>query len=105
MLAMRYLLPLLSFSAVTCVYLLTSLALFTDLEQHTAADSQTSSMAAAPLASRMPALYLAHGGGPFPVLGEPGHAGLAKFMAKWPTTIPKPAALLIVSAHWEVGNQ
>jgi aromatic ring-opening dioxygenase catalytic subunit (LigB family) len=59
--------------------------------------------AAAPLASRLPTLYLAHGGGPFPVLGEPGHAALAKFMKAWPATVPRPSSIIVVSAHWEVG--
>lgn len=60
-------------------------------------------MAAAAL-PRLPTLYLAHGGGPLPVLGDPASAGLARFMKAWPKTVPKPEAILVISAHWEVGG-
>lgn len=41
-------------------------------------------------------------GGPFPVIGGPGHAGLTAFLKQYPKTLPAlPKALLVVSAHWE----
>jgi 4,5-DOPA dioxygenase extradiol len=54
--------------------------------------------------SRIPSLFIAHGGGPFPVLGDPGHAGLVSALKRLPTelNIEKPKAILVVSAHWEV---
>ncbi|PSC71563.1 dioxygenase [Micractinium conductrix] len=57
---------------------------------------------AAASAARAPCIYLTHGGGPFPVIGGPGHAGLTKFLKAWPTSLPEPPkALLVVSGHWE----
>ena len=71
---------------------------------HQASPNSTAEMAATAAAARatMPALFLPHGGGPFPVLGEPGHAGLTKFLMAWSKTVPKPSSILVVSAHWEV---
>ena len=56
--------------------------------------------------SRMPSLFVAHGGGPFPVLGDPGHAGLTSALKRLPKelNIEKPKAILVVSAHWEVSS-
>ena len=54
--------------------------------------------------SRLPAIYIAHGGGPFPVLGDPGHAGLTAALKRLPAQInvTKPSSILVISAHWEV---
>jgi len=46
-------------------------------------------------------LYLSHGGGPLPLLGDAGHAELVACLKKFPTLIKKPSAILVVSAHWE----
>lgn len=41
-------------------------------------------------------------GGPFPVIGGPGHASLTAFLKAWPATLAsKPKALLVVSGHHE----
>jgi len=48
-----------------------------------------------------PVLYLPHGGGPLPLLGEPGHAALTAFLNNIPETLGEPAAILVISAHWE----
>jgi aromatic ring-opening dioxygenase catalytic subunit (LigB family) len=48
-----------------------------------------------------PVLYIPHGGGPLPLLGDPGHKGLADFLKNIVTQISKPASILIISAHWE----
>ena len=54
--------------------------------------------------TRLPSLFAAHGGGPMPLLGDPNHASLAKWFNAWPKTLKQsPKALLVVSAHWEVG--
>ena len=40
-------------------------------------------------------------GGPFPVIGGPGHAPLTQFLKEWPKSLPeRPKALLVVSGHW-----
>ena len=47
-------------------------------------------------------LFLSHGGGPLPLLGDEGHremvAGLQDIAA---TRLARPLAILVVSAHWE----
>lgn len=52
--------------------------------------------------SRAPAIFLSHGGGPLPVLGDPGHAVMIEFLKHWPATLAaRPKAIIVVSAHWE----
>ncbi len=46
-------------------------------------------------------VYFSHGGGPLPLLGDPGHQAMVDFMTDLPTRIPKPEAILVISAHWE----
>jgi len=46
-------------------------------------------------------LYLPHGGGPLPLLGDPAHAELSSFLQQWPQTISVPEQIVLVSAHWE----
>lgn len=46
-------------------------------------------------------LYLPHGGGPLPLLGDPAHAELTVFLQQWPQTTAMPRQILLISAHWE----
>lgn len=46
-------------------------------------------------------LYIPHGGGPLPLLGDAGHEELVRFLEKIPTRISRPEAILLISAHWE----
>ena len=52
-----------------------------------------------------PVLFLPHGGGPLPLLGDPGHAGLTRFISNLGTQLQqelsKPTAIVVISAHWE----
>ncbi len=48
-----------------------------------------------------PVLYLPHGGGPLPLLGEKSQEDLVVFLKELPKTITQPSAILIISAHWE----
>ena len=48
-----------------------------------------------------PVLYLPHGGGPMPLMDDPAHHGLIAFLRGLGTQYPKPAAVLLISAHWE----
>eukprot|EP00195_Chlamydomonas_chlamydogama_P014706 CAMPEP_0202901368 /NCGR_PEP_ID=MMETSP1392-20130828/14214_1 /ASSEMBLY_ACC=CAM_ASM_000868 /TAXON_ID=225041 /ORGANISM="Chlamydomonas chlamydogama, Strain SAG 11-48b" /LENGTH=277 /DNA_ID=CAMNT_0049587919 /DNA_START=298 /DNA_END=1131 /DNA_ORIENTATION=- len=52
--------------------------------------------------ARLPTIFVTHGGGPLPLLGDPQHAKLTKFL-KGSSSLAgrKPAALLMVTAHWE----
>jgi len=49
----------------------------------------------------MPVLYVTHGGGPLPLLGEPSQADLTRFLQSVSSRFDRPKAILIVSAHWE----
>lgn len=46
-------------------------------------------------------LYIPHGGGPLPLMGEPSHDQIVKFLRAAPTTLGRPKAIVVVSAHWE----
>ena len=46
-------------------------------------------------------LFIPHGGGPLPLLNEPGHAAMNRFLRSFPETIAKPEAIVVISAHWE----
>lgn len=48
-----------------------------------------------------PVLFLPHGGGPLPLLGEPHHAALAGFLGSIGAELGRPSAILVISAHWE----
>ena len=46
-------------------------------------------------------VYFSHGGGPLPILGDPGHKEMVDFMRRLPSQLNKPEAILVISAHWE----
>jgi 4,5-DOPA dioxygenase extradiol len=46
-------------------------------------------------------VYFSHGGGPLPILGDPGHKMMVDFMTKLPSQLTKPDTILVISAHWE----
>ena len=46
-------------------------------------------------------LYVSHGGGPLPLLGDPGHRSMVTFMQDLPSKLHMPEAILVISAHWE----
>lgn len=50
---------------------------------------------------RAPALYIPHGGGPLPLLDDPGHKELTRFLRQCPQLFQPPEAILVISAHWE----
>lgn len=45
--------------------------------------------------------FISHGGGPMPLLGDPGHAEMIKALQKLTTLLPTPKAVVVISAHWE----
>lgn len=47
------------------------------------------------------ALFLSHGGGPMPLLGDEGHSDMVKCLQDIAAKIIKPSAILVISAHWE----
>lgn len=46
-------------------------------------------------------VYLSHGGGPLPILGDEGHKAMVKFMLQLPDQLHQPELILVISAHWE----
>ncbi|WP_372863221.1 class III extradiol ring-cleavage dioxygenase [Spongiibacter sp.] len=46
-------------------------------------------------------LFIPHGGGPLPLLGDPGHAKLGAFLRRMGEQLPRPEAIVLISAHWE----
>ena len=50
------------------------------------------------------ALFLSHGGGPLPLLGDEAHAEMVTCLKEIAQTIPRPSAIIVVSAHWEEEN-
>lgn len=46
-------------------------------------------------------IYIPHGGGPLPLLGHAGHDAMNAFLKKLATMLPKPRAVVVISAHWE----
>src|SRR5690554_818227 len=45
--------------------------------------------------------YIAHGGGPMPLLGDPGHLEMVGELESLARQLPRPSAIVVVSAHWE----
>ncbi len=45
-------------------------------------------------------LFLSHGGGPMPLLGDVGHKEMIDCLQKISSILRKPSAILVVSAHW-----
>ena len=46
-------------------------------------------------------LYIPHGGGPMPLLGDPGHSEMVEFLQRITPELGRPEAVLVISAHWE----
>ena len=46
-------------------------------------------------------LFISHGGGPLPLLGDAGHMEMVQNLKLIASKISKPSAILVISAHWE----
>lgn len=51
--------------------------------------------------TQAPVLYIPHGGGPLPLLGDPDHQLLVDFLQQIPSRLARPTAIVVISAHWE----
>ncbi len=49
----------------------------------------------------MQALFIPHGGGPLPLLGDRHHQKMVQFLQHMAGIIPRPEAIIVISAHWE----
>jgi len=46
-------------------------------------------------------MFLSHGGGPLPLLGDPAHEEMVQSLRSIAAAIERPEAIVVVSAHWE----
>ena len=46
-------------------------------------------------------LFLSHGGGPLPLLGDEGHKEMVECLTEIAASINRPTAIIVISAHWE----
>ena len=46
-------------------------------------------------------LFIPHGGGPLPILGDSRHKRIIKFLKNIKFRINKPSSIIVISAHWE----
>lgn len=53
------------------------------------------------MSTRPRILFLSHGGGPMPLLGDKGHLKMVDTLQSIVPKIAKPSAILVISAHWE----
>lgn len=49
-------------------------------------------------------IFVSHGGGPLPVLGDPGHTEMISALKQLAKELPRPKAILVISAHWEASR-
>lgn len=47
------------------------------------------------------ALYISHGAGPLPLLGDASHREMVNGLKSIATILERPSAIIVVSAHWE----
>lgn len=45
--------------------------------------------------------FISHGGGPMPLLGDPGHQAMVEALQAMAASLPKPKVIVVISAHWE----
>ncbi len=53
------------------------------------------------MSSKPQILFLSHGGGPMPLLGDAGHTEMVDCLKSITSLLRKPSAIVVVSAHWE----
>lgn len=46
-------------------------------------------------------IYIPHGGGPLPILGDKAHEKMVTFLKEIVQDLDQPSAILVISAHWE----
>jgi aromatic ring-opening dioxygenase catalytic subunit (LigB family) len=54
-----------------------------------------------PIPEHPTVLFLSHGGGPMPILGDDAHREMVDGLTAIAAEINKPSAIIVVSAHWE----
>jgi aromatic ring-opening dioxygenase catalytic subunit (LigB family) len=55
------------------------------------------------ITAKQPAVFVAHGGGPLPILNHSSHRGLTRWLQQFSSHLTSnPVSILVISAHWEV---
>ena len=54
--------------------------------------------------SQRQAIFLSHGAGPLPLLGDTSHEEMVRCLKQIAAMVGKPAAIVVISAHWEAGR-
>ena len=49
-------------------------------------------------------LYISHGGGPLPLLGDESHEEMVNCLRGIAANLKAPSAIIVISAHWEAGR-
>lgn len=57
-----------------------------------------------PVKKQHRALFLSHGGGPLPLLGDESHLEMVARLHDIAAAIARPSAIIVVSAHWEAAR-
>lgn len=50
---------------------------------------------------KLQSLFISHGGGPLPILGDPSHNEMVEVLTQIAEEITKPSFIICISAHWE----
>ncbi len=50
------------------------------------------------------AIFVSHGGGPLPVLGDADHEEMVEHLGEIAAAVRKPSAIVVISAHWEASE-
>ena len=58
-------------------------------------------MAEVDMKSKRNIVYISHGGGPMPLLGDPDHDEMVETLIEIAAEVDKPSAIVVISAHWE----
>jgi len=53
------------------------------------------------ISPRSSVFFIPHGGGPLPLMGDPGHRVLVDFLKELPGKIERPSSIVLISGHWE----
>ncbi|MBK8814844.1 MAG: dioxygenase [Methylococcaceae bacterium] len=51
-----------------------------------------------------PVVFIPHGAGPLPLLGDKNHQEMIAFLQEITPSLGKPSAILVISAHWETAH-
>ena len=64
-------------------------------------DMQESFMQQKTTSNNLQTLFLSHGGGPLPLLGDKAHQEMVDTLKVIAAKLGKPSAIIVISAHWE----